>query len=166
MTLHLNCVWWRFFFVCQRFCLLSTGCLFFWFICSPRVDRSYRPRRRFSSLPQLTRQAECSRYFGQDLLRPVAYAGSVATRRRLAEQLGLAPDNVKTPGSAGVGTSAGKAGEGFVPKSGRGVGGVGRVDAGAESAAAVGCANVIVTSYNVLRTDAGVLGGQVREVQS
>lgn len=29
---------------------------------------------------------------------------------------------------------------------------------------AVECANVIVTSYNVLRTDADVLGGQVRGV--
>ena len=43
------------------------------------------------------------------------------------------------------------------------MGEVGREDAETEDAAA-GCdANVIVTSYNVLRTDAGVLGGQVRE---
>ncbi|CAM9115468.1 unnamed protein product [Laminaria digitata] len=104
-------------------------------------------------------QAECSRYFGQDLLRAVAYAGSASTRRRLAAQLGLATGNVTSSGSTSAGASGGQPGKAVAPECGSGVAEVGREDAGTEDAA-VECANVVVTSYNVLRTDAGVLGGQ------
>lgn len=120
----------------------------------------YKPLSPSPNLFTLTHQAECSRYFGQGLLRPAAYAGSVSTRRRLAAQLGLTAGNVEgSAGSASGSAGGGQARKAFPPESGAGSG---EEYAGTEPVA-VEYANVIVTSYNVLRTDASVLGGQVRE---
>ncbi|CAB1096075.1 unnamed protein product [Ectocarpus sp. CCAP 1310/34] len=96
-------------------------------------------------------KAECSRYFGDGLLRPVAYAGPPLARRRLAGRLGLGPagnhkdrngTNGDADGSQGPGTDGAKA------------------SAAVEEEEEPERANVVITSYNVLRTDADVLGKQ------
>lgn len=87
-------------------------------------------------------QAECSRYFHEDLLRPMAYTGSPARRKQLAAQMGLTdPAGHRPP----AGENAKRRGEG------RPVGG-----------ASGGMPNVVVTSYSVLRSDAEVLESEVR----
>ncbi len=131
------------------------------------------------SLPP-SRQAECSRYFGGDLLRPVTYVGPVKTRRRLAQRLGIgltfaangngAGDNGEDDGD-GCGGGEDGSGNIDISSNGEAARGGSRGDAVAAAAAAVEegegegeqpeRANVVITSYNVLRTDARVLGDQV-----
>lgn len=104
----------------------------------------------------LSLQAECSRYFGSDLLRPVAYAGSVKRRRRLAEQLGLAGD-IANDSNNGIDCRGPPGSAGAAPDDGNGRG-------DAASAEEAENANVVITSYNILRTDSDVLGEQVGNV--
>lgn len=102
-------------------------------------------------------QAECSRYFGRHLLRPVAYAGSAKARRRLAHRLGLGggvTDDSSSKNGVGCGGPLGSSGA--APD--------GRGERDAEAAQEPESANVVITSYNVLRTDSGVLGEQVGSV--
>lgn len=89
-------------------------------------------------------QAECSRFFGDDLLRPVAYAGSASKRKQLAKHLGLT-NTAPSPPSAEV-----------TPKK----------KAEGDGAGTADFANVIITSYSVLRSDAEILGEQVRKADS
>lgn len=97
-------------------------------------------------------QAECSRYFGDDLLRPVAYAGSPKARGRLAGRLGLGPAG---NGKDRNGTNGGADGS-------QGPGADGATASAAEEEEEPERANVVITSYNVLRADADVLGKQVQ----
>lgn len=106
-------------------------------------------------------QTECSRYFASDLLRPVAYAGSVKARRRMAERLGLAGDvsndrssnNNGEDSNGGIGCGGSPGSAGATPDE--------KVDGGATAAQELESANVVITSYNVLRTDSDVLGEEV-----
>ncbi|CAN0195363.1 unnamed protein product, partial [Ectocarpus sp. 8 AP-2014] len=96
-------------------------------------------------------KAECSRYFGDGLLRPVAYAGPPQARRRLAGRLGLGPagnDKDRNGTSGGADGSQGPGADGAT------------ASAAAEEEEEPERANVVITSYNVLRTDAEVLGKQ------
>lgn len=123
-----------------------------------------------TSLPPLLRypipQAECSRYFGGDSLRPVVYAGPTKARRQIAERLGLglAANGKNTVDTADVrsdNTSNGDATAGHAGSPGG--------ETTASPTAATGGrreeperhANVVITSYNVLRTDSEILGQQV-----
>lgn len=117
--------------------------------------------------PRPPRQAECSRYFGDNLLRPIAYAGSPRARRRLAERLGLGltaaaaaaaadnhsdddnDDNADDGNSRTACDMDMAAAERERERKGGGEGGHPER------------ANVLITSYSVLRTDARVLGDQV-----
>lgn len=118
------------------------------------------------SLPR-SRQAECSRYFGDDLLRPVAYTGSPKARRRVAERLGVGlttaavdkhsdDDNDPDGGSSRTACDGLRGGVGGAAAEGEGEGEGGGGD--------LEGTNVVITSYNVLRTDARVLGEQVADV--
>ena len=129
------------------------------------------------------RQAECSRYFSDDLLRAVTYEGSAPTRRRLAEQLGLSskcasraspsppPSVAEGRGQRGRWSRRGTASRSHSAAAAAGA-------AASDTAAAVTMsensgemdrvvlerANVVITSYNVLRMDADVLSDQVEWV--
>lgn len=109
----------------------------------------------------------------------MAYTGSVATRKQLATSLGL-NTTVRNGGSSSCSSnSTGKGkGKGNTKRmdeggSSRAHGRAARVPASdggetgatGESGAVTESFNVIVTSYSVLRSDAEVLGGQVRVMQ-
>ncbi|CAM9816122.1 unnamed protein product, partial [Ectocarpus sp. 12 AP-2014] len=96
-------------------------------------------------------KAECSRYFGDGLLRPVAYAGPPQARRRLAGRLGLGPAGNNKDRNGTTGGADGSQGPGADGA---------KASAATEEEEEPERANVVITSYNVLRTDADVLGKQ------
>lgn len=86
----------------------------------------------------------------------MAYAGSVSTRRRLAGRLGLVAGSVGR--RAGEATAPEVSGSEEMTEAAEDNG----WGEGGDGDRAVERANVVITSYNVLRTDVGVLGGEVR----
>lgn len=129
-------------------------------------------------------QAECSKYFSNDLLRPVAYVGRASTRRRLAERLGFMGNYFRCsppPTSAAeegrrqsdkrshreqvsrAPSQAAAAATTTAIQEGEAGPAAASPEEGEEhsTGVAVEQANVVVTSYSILGTDADVLSGQV-----